>query len=147
MGAPQGHQRSDSTCSLVSLTTPLGKNVASVMLVGLVGAFDFTASLMSIQPYYYFLKGPERLYGVTFGCYDIFQILAVPIFARFVDRTGRFRNCFVFGILRECQCKVLSSRLLLSSSSSNCNSSHTNKSFTPREKSQTLETYCMHPSS
>ena len=95
---PHTNKKRTMTASLVDLSNPLGRNIAAIMLVGLVGAFDFTASLMSIQPYYIFLEGPERLYGLTFGCYDIAQMVAVPIFARFVDRTQRFQDCFVIGI-------------------------------------------------
>lgn len=53
---------------------------------------DFTMSLMSIQPLYYVLDGPEHVYGLTFGSYDLTAMLFAPLFGYWTDLTGTFKK-------------------------------------------------------
>lgn len=48
-------------------------------------------SLMSIQPFYYTLRGPQSLYGLTFGSFDLAAMLIAPLFGLWTDRTGTFK--------------------------------------------------------
>lgn len=54
-------------------------------------------SLMSIQPLYYLLSGPQHIYGLTFGSYDLTAMLFAPIFGLWTDRTRRFRAQVLLG--------------------------------------------------
>jgi len=60
-------------------------------------AIDFTMSMMSIQAFYYSIRGPQRLYGLTFGAYDLTSVLMAPIFGYWSDRTKTFKVQFATG--------------------------------------------------
>lgn len=85
-GAPPTTAMIDSYA--VNFKTEVGRTYATVMLVGAVCAFDFVATLISIQAFYYILEGPENLYGLAVGIYDILQLLAAPLFGIWSDRYG-----------------------------------------------------------
>eukprot|EP00894_Picocystis_sp_ML_P002563 jgi/Pico_ML_1/53080/g3694.t1 len=78
----------------------------AVLLMGFVLALDFTAALMSIQPYWYYIGGGghENLYGLVFGSYDLTQMISAPILGYFVDRDmSRFKSAFVLaGVVNGC---------------------------------------------
>ncbi len=65
------------------------------MITGFALAIDFTMAMMSIQAFYYALGGPERLYGFTFGSYDLTALIAAPILGILSDRYSRFKILFV----------------------------------------------------
>jgi MFS family permease len=69
----------------------------AVLVAGFALAIDFTMSLMSIQPLFYLLEGPQSLYGLTFGCYDLTAMLFAPLFGLWTDRTRRFKPQIMFG--------------------------------------------------
>ena len=77
--------------------TPQMRTFMCVMVVGLVAAFDFVATSMSIQPYYYLLGGDKRLYGLVVGVYDLAQFLAAPVFGYIADHAG-YKFLFSFGV-------------------------------------------------
>jgi MFS family permease len=54
---------------------------------------------MSIQPLYYLLSGPQHVYGLTFGSYDLTAMLFAPLFGLWTDRTRRFRLQILLGAL------------------------------------------------
>jgi len=63
------------------------------------GAFfaDYTMSMMSIQAFYYAMQGPQRLYGLTFGAYDLTGMLMAPLFGAWSDKNGKFKAQFLSG--------------------------------------------------
>lgn len=69
----------------------------AIMIMGFALAVDFTMSLMSIQPLYYVLDGPEHVYGLTFGSYDLTAMLFAPLFGYWTDLTGTFKKQIVVG--------------------------------------------------
>ena len=54
-------------------------------------AIDYTMSLMSIQPLYYTVAGPDSLYGFVFGSYDLTALLCAPLFGFWTDHSRRFK--------------------------------------------------------
>jgi MFS family permease len=52
-------------------------------------------AMMSIQALYYALGGPQRLYGLTFGSYDLTALIAAPILGILSDRYSVFKILFV----------------------------------------------------
>ncbi len=56
-------------------------------------------SMMSAQALYYSLNGPQKLYGLTFGAYDLTGMLLSPVWSWWSDRTGRFKRQFNSGNL------------------------------------------------
>lgn len=53
--------------------------------------------MMSIQAFYYSLQGPQHLYGLTFGAYDLTGMLVAPFFGWWSDSTKKFKNQFLTG--------------------------------------------------
>ena len=68
--------------------TPARRSFMVVMICGLIAAFDFVATLMSIQPFYYLLGGNKTLYGLAVGIYDVGQFCAAPLFGWIADNYG-----------------------------------------------------------
>lgn len=72
----------------------------ALLISGFALAIDFTAAMMSIQTFYYVLNGPKRLYGLTFGSYDLTALLAAPCLGFMSDRFHiykvLFMMCFLF---------------------------------------------------
>lgn len=72
----------------------------ALLLSGFALAIDFTAAMMSIQTFYYALNGPKRLYGLTFGSYDLTALLAAPCLGFVCDRYSIYKVllliCFLF---------------------------------------------------
>eukprot|EP00889_Picochlorum_renovo_P004695 jgi/Picre1/31725/NNA_007076.t1 len=72
----------------------------ALLISGFALAIDFTAAMMSIQTFYYVLNGPKRLYGLTFGSYDLTALLAAPCLGFVSDRFRvykvLFMMCFLF---------------------------------------------------
>lgn len=52
-----------------------------------------------MQTLYYALKGPDRLYGLTFGSYDLTGIISAPIFGIWSDRIKGFKIPTMAGIV------------------------------------------------
>ncbi|KAI7837448.1 hypothetical protein COHA_008706 [Chlorella ohadii] len=75
------------------------RSYTAVLVAGFALAIDFTMSLMSIQPLFYLLSGPQSLYGLTFGCYDLTAMLFAPLFGLWTDRTRRFKPQILLGSL------------------------------------------------
>lgn len=71
----------------------------SLLITGFALAIDFTMAMMSIQAFYYALGGPERLYGFTFGSYDLAALIAAPILGTLSDRFSVFKILFVLCFL------------------------------------------------
>lgn len=67
----------------------------SLLITGFALAIDFTMAMMSIQAFYYALGGPERLYGFTFGSYDLTALIAAPILGVLSDKYSIFKILFV----------------------------------------------------
>ena len=67
----------------------------SLLITGFALAIDFTMAMMSIQAFYYALSGPEKLYGFTFGCYDLSALIAAPVLGFLSDRYSIFKILFV----------------------------------------------------
>jgi len=81
--------------------TPERQTFMVVMLCGLIAAFDFVATLMSIQPFYYLLGGNKTWYGLAVGVYDVGQFVAAPLFGWIADNYG-FKCIFAFGVFLTC---------------------------------------------
>ena len=63
----------------MGFSTQEARNLLSVNIVGLVAAFDFSASLMTLQPIYYVVNGDPSLFGLCLGVYDLaFVVMASP---------------------------------------------------------------------
>lgn len=86
--------------------TPERRSFMVVMLCGLIAAFDFVATLMSIQPFYYLLGGNKTWYGLAVGIYDVGQFVAAPIFGWIADNYG-FKCIFAFGVFLTCAGNLL----------------------------------------
>ncbi len=71
------------------------KSWYSLLITGFALAIDFTMAMMSIQAFYYALGGPQRLYGLTFGSYDLTALIAAPILGILSDRYSVFKILFV----------------------------------------------------
>lgn len=67
----------------------------ALLLQGAAMALDFTMALMSIQTFYYVLGGPPRLYGFTFGSYDLTALLVAPLLGFVSDKTKKFKFLFL----------------------------------------------------
>ena len=68
---------------------------SSLLITGFALAIDFTMAMMSIQAFYYALGGPERLYGFTFGSYDLAALIAAPILGILSDKYSIFKILFM----------------------------------------------------
>lgn len=71
----------------------------AMLLVGFALAIDFTTTLMSIQPLYYVVGGAERLYGLTFGSYDLSSLIFSPLFGLWSDCARAFKAPVQLGSL------------------------------------------------
>ena len=71
----------------------------SLLITGFALAIDFTMAMMSIQAFYYALGGPQRLYGFTFGSYDLTALIAAPILGILSDKYSIFKILFVLCFL------------------------------------------------
>lgn len=69
----------------------------AVLLAGASLAIDYTMAMMSIQALYYALQGPDHLYGLTFGSYDLTGMIMAPFFGFWSDRTKTFKLPFATG--------------------------------------------------
>ena len=69
----------------------------AVLLAGASLAIDYTMAMMSIQTLYYALQGPDHLYGLTFGSYDLTGMIMAPFFGFWSDRTKTFKLPFATG--------------------------------------------------
>lgn len=49
----------------------------ALLITGFALAVDFTMAMMSIQAFYYSLRGPQSLFGLTFGAYDLGALLSL----------------------------------------------------------------------
>lgn len=54
---------------------------------------------MSIQALYYLVQGPQHLYGLTFGSYDLAAVVFAPLFGLWVDRTMKFKSSTLLGVI------------------------------------------------
>lgn len=70
----------------------------SLVIVGFALALDYSSTLMSIQPLYYLVNGPNNLYGLTFASYDLGALLFAPLFGYWVDRTEQFKMATLVGV-------------------------------------------------
>ena len=68
-----------------------------MLAVGFAFALDYTSSMMSIQPLWYVVGGPQKLYGCMFGSYDLASMLFAPAFGWWVDRSGRYKPQITLG--------------------------------------------------
>lgn len=73
------------------------RSFLALMLAGAALAVDYTMAMMSIQTLYYALQGPDHLYGLTFGSYDLTGMLLAPVFGFWSDKTGWFKIPFQTG--------------------------------------------------
>lgn len=48
----------------------------ALLITGFALAVDFTMAMMSIQAFYYSLRGPQNLFGLTFGAW--FKLACPP---------------------------------------------------------------------
>ena len=67
----------------------------ALLFQGAAMAVDFTMALMSIQTFYYVLGGPPRLYGFTFGSYDLTALLVAPLLGFVSDKPKSFKPLFL----------------------------------------------------
>jgi len=67
----------------------------ALLITGFALAIDFTMAMMSIQTFYYVLDGPERLYGLTFGSYDLTALLFAPVLGFISDKLSIFKVLFI----------------------------------------------------
>ncbi|KAL4425093.1 hypothetical protein ABPG77_010407 [Micractinium sp. CCAP 211/92] len=70
-----------------------------VLLMAFVLAADWIATLVSVQALYYLQQGPKRLYGLTFGVYDLAALLAVLVFKSWSQKTGQYKAPMLAGAL------------------------------------------------
>jgi MFS family permease len=72
----------------------------ALLITGFALAIDFTMAMMSIQTFYYVLEGPDRLYGLTFGSYDLTALVFAPVLGFISDKMSIFKllflACFAF---------------------------------------------------
>ncbi|PSC76881.1 major facilitator superfamily domain-containing 8-like [Micractinium conductrix] len=73
------------------------RSLLALVVMGFGLALDFTLSLMSIQPLFYVVGGPQSLYGFVFGCYDLSAMLFAPLFGVWTDRSGRYKAAIQVG--------------------------------------------------
>ena len=52
-------------------------------------------AMMSIQAFYYSLRGPQNLYGLTFGMYDLGALFSAPLLGLLSDQFHVFKVLFV----------------------------------------------------
>ena len=69
----------------------------AVVLAGAALSLDYSMSMMSIQALYYSLNGPQKLYGLTFGAYDLMGLILAPVWSWWSDRSSRFKRQFNSG--------------------------------------------------
>ena len=92
-GAPPPQESKGLEEGAVSMKEPSCqvKSSRAIMLAGFALAIDFTMALMSIQTFYYALGGPKRLYGLTFGSYDLSALLVAPLLGLWNDTFKVFK--------------------------------------------------------
>jgi MFS family permease len=66
----------------------------ALLITGFALAIDFTMAMMSIQAFYYSLSGPQSLYGLTFGSYDLTALISAPILGFLADKFHTFKILF-----------------------------------------------------
>lgn len=70
----------------------------ALVIVGFALALDYSSTLMSIQPLFYLVNGPQNLYGLTFSAYDLGGLIFAPVFGYWVDRAGKFKMPTLLGV-------------------------------------------------
>ena len=109
---PQDQEPDQDDFPGFGLDTDARRNFLGLMLIGFVAAFDFVATLMSIQPFYYILNGKAALYGFVVGSYDLAQFCAAPLFAYLSTVLG-FKWTSILGMSLTVLGNVLYSLLLV----------------------------------
>lgn len=66
----------------------------AVAILGAALCLDYTMAMMSIQALYYSLRGPDNLYGLTFGAYDLMGLITAPLFGYWHDATKNYALLF-----------------------------------------------------
>mmetsp|Transcript_8649 Transcript_8649/g.18983 ORF Transcript_8649/g.18983 Transcript_8649/m.18983 type:complete len:590 (-) Transcript_8649:872-2641(-) len=97
-GSLEQMSKAPTATSMIDFKTQFGTNMFVVMMLGLSAALDFVMAMMSIQAFYYILKGKASLYGLAVGIYDLGQVSFAPIFSSWADKTKSYRAPFAMGI-------------------------------------------------
>ncbi|KAL4528757.1 hypothetical protein Ndes2437A_g03301 [Nannochloris sp. 'desiccata'] len=69
----------------------------AIVIAGAALSVDYSMAMMSTQALYYSLNGPQKLYGLTFGAYDLTGMILAPIWSWWSDKSGRFKRQFNSG--------------------------------------------------
>jgi MFS family permease len=69
----------------------------AIVIAGAGLSVDYSMAMMSTQALYYSLNGPQKLFGLTFGAYDLAGMILAPLWSWWSDRSGHFKRQFTTG--------------------------------------------------
>jgi len=69
----------------------------AIVIAGAALTVDYSMAMMSIQALYYSLNGPQKLYGLTYGVYDLAGMIFAPLWSWWSVKAGRFKTQFNSG--------------------------------------------------